>query len=52
MRTILTFTVLLGVTLSAHALSVSYAQFSVRDSRIAAIVRLPIDETGPVPEPV
>jgi hypothetical protein len=43
-RTILTFTVLLGVTLSAHALSVSYAQFSVQDSRIAAVVRLPIDD--------
>ena len=44
MRTILTFTVLLGVTLSAHALSVSYAQFSVQDNRMGAIVRLPIDE--------
>jgi hypothetical protein len=43
-RPILTFTVLLGVTLSAHALGVSYAQFVVRDNRVAAIVRLPIDE--------
>jgi len=43
-RTILTVTVLLGATLSAHALSVSYAQVSVQDRRIAAIVRLPIDD--------
>ena len=32
------------MTLAAHALSASYAQFIVRESTVAAVIRLPIDD--------
>jgi len=42
--TLLTVIIAAAATVSAHPLSVSYAQYRIRTDQIAAIVRLPVDD--------